>query len=136
MTNPFNFLNVGAWNVQGIFTMVNKVKLCKLADNEFEKRLRTFNIIALQEIKCGPEESQKFSLHDFRLIPFHRKISSNNRYIGGTLLLNKNRIKKGVKVIDNLQGDKIWIKLDKLFFNLENNLFICFTYAPLARHPI
>ena len=62
-------------------------------------------------------------------------MSSNNRYFGGMLLLIRKSIRKGVKVIDNLDGDKILIKLEKSFFNFKNDVYIIFTYASPALSP-
>ena len=44
-------------------------------------------------------------------MPFHRKINYNKRYFGGTLLLAKDEIRKGIKILENFEGDKTWIKL-------------------------
>ena len=109
----YNFVSIGVWNIQGLFTFVNKVKLCKLDDPAFKMRLSIFDILVLQEIQCGPSDTQALIAHGFRILPFHRKKSSNNRYFGGTLILIKNRIRNGIKIIHNLDGDKIWIKLEK-----------------------
>ena len=47
MAIPYNYMNVGVWNVQGIFTMINKAKFNKLQEPEVLKRVRTFDILAL-----------------------------------------------------------------------------------------
>ena len=130
MSIPYNFLNVGEWNIQGIFYNVNKTKLCKLADPKFIERLRMFDILALQEIQCGPSETQKLVVPGYRILPFHRKRSSNNRYFGGTILFIKYHIREGVKVIDNFEGDKIWVKLKMNFFNLEKDAYMFFVCCP------
>ena len=135
MERPVNFLNVGTWNIHGLFTYVNKVKLCKLSDPEFQKRLRTFDVLALQEIQCGPNEIDARFTHGFRAMPFFRKKSKNNRFFGGTLLLVKNEIRNGIKVIDNLNGDKVWSKISKEFFNFERDLFLCFAYISPPNSP-
>ena len=126
---PYNFINLGVWNIHGIFVKVNNYRINKLEDPAFLKRLRNFDILCLQEIQCGPQETQTLSVPGFNLIPFHRKRSENSRYYGGSLLCIKNSIRKGVKVIEAL-NDSIWLKLDKKFFHFENDVYFNITYAP------
>ena len=127
---PLNFINVGVWNIHGLFVKINNFKLNKLDDSEFLKRLKQFEILCLQEIHCGQSDTQSLSVKGYKLFPFHRQISNNNRYYGGSLLFVKDEIRDGVKIIQTLGGDKIWIRLKKEFFNLERDIFLCFVYAP------
>ena len=85
----YNYINVGVWNIQGLFLNVNKSKLCKLGDPVMLERIKSFDILALQETQCGPSETKGLSVHGFCLLPFHRKISLNNRYFGGMIILIK-----------------------------------------------
>ena len=39
----------------------------------------------------------------------------------------KNEIKYGIKIL-SVTGDKIWIKLLKDFFNVDNDIYFCFIY--------
>ena len=80
-------------------------------------------------MQCGISETNSLSLEGYRLIPFQRKKSGNNRYFGGSLLLIKNEIRSGIKIIDSLGGDIIWIKIQKEFFGLEKDIYVCFVYA-------
>ena len=88
MAIPRTFINIGIWNIHGLFQKVNNLKLCKLEDFEVQKRIKKFDIFCLQETQCGANEI-KSSMSDFRIYPFQRKISANNRYFGGSLLLIK-----------------------------------------------
>ena len=134
MAIPYNYLNAGVWNVQGLFTVINKVKLCKLVEPVVLKRIKTFDILALQEIQCGPSDTQGLSVHGFCLLPFHRTMSSNNRFFGGMHLLIRKNIRKGIRIIDNVNSDKIWIKLDKTFSTLRKTYILVSFMHPLARH--
>ena len=109
----------------GLF--LNNFKLNKLEDTEFLRRLNQFEILYLQEIHCGKTDTQSLSVKGYKLNPFHRKISNNNRHYGGTLLIIKNEI-RGVKIMQSFGGDKVWIKLKKYFF-------MCFVYAPPDSSP-
>ena len=132
MVIPYTFLNVGVWNIHSLFSNVNNFKFNKLEDAAFEKRLKMFDILCLQEIQCGPKETQSIYLNGYRLMiyAFHRKISNNGRYYGGSLLLIKNEIREGIKIISDLNGDKIWIKMENKIFNFERDIYICFLYVP------
>ena len=127
---PFNFINVGVWNIHGLFVKINNYKLNKLDDSEFLKRLKQFEILCLQEIHCGQSDTKSLFVEGYKLFPFHRRISNNNRHYGGSLIFVKNEIRDGVKILQNPNGDKVWVKLKKDFFNLENDIFLCFVYAP------
>ena len=48
---PLNYINVGVWNIHGLFVKTNKLN--KLDDTEFLRRLNQFEILCLQEIHCG-----------------------------------------------------------------------------------
>jgi hypothetical protein len=126
----YNFVNVGVWNIHGLFTNINKTKLNKLEDPEFTKRLKSFEILCLQETQCGPKDTLALSVKGYNLFCSHRKMSRIGRHFGGILLLVKEELRPGVKVIDKSNGDKMWIKLKSDFFNLKKDLFICFPYVP------
>ena len=88
--------------------------------------------MCLQETHCEPKDIETLAVPGYQLKHFNRSKSSNNRYFGGLLLLYKTCLKKGIKIIDNKHQDKLWIKLDKTFFKLPNDLFICFVYISPA----
>ena len=131
----YKYINVAVWNIQGLFTSINRAKTCKLDDPEFLGYLRSLDILCLQEIQSGPIETQSLAVDGFRIISFHRKKSANNRYFGGTMLLIKNELMRGIKIIDNCGGDIIWVKLAKDFFGLEKDILICFAYVPPTNSP-
>ena len=122
----YNYVNVGSWNIHGLFANIKKVRLNKLNDPEFLKRVNTFDILCLQEIQSGPKDTQPLTIEGYQILPFHRKISSNGRFYGGILGFVKKDIRAGIKVIDNLNGDKIWIRLKKKFFRLKRDSFVWF----------
>ena len=67
-------------------------------------------------------------MKDFQHIPVCRPISSNNRYYGGLAILIRKSIRNGIKILKNTSSEFQWIKLLKNAFNLEKDLFICFSY--------
>ena len=135
MRGIVDLVSIGCWNIHGLFVKINKLKICKLEDEEFIKKLHNLDIPCLHEIQCGQDDTQGLSVEDYNLYPFHREISKNNRHFGGSLILIKKTIKKGVKFIKDFKGDIIWLKMDKNFFGLKNNILVCFTYAPPINSP-
>ena len=89
-----------------------------------------FEILCLQEIQCGPKDTQPLYRKGYRLHALHRKISTNRRYYGGSIILIKNEIREGVKITSNSNDDRIWLKLSKKFFHFERDVFV--RYAPPA----
>ena len=135
MVIPQSFINIGVWNIHGLFQSINKLKLCKLEDEEIQKRVQDFDIFCFQETQCGTNDIKQSWMPDYRIFPFERNISANNRYFGGSLILIKKKIKEGVKIIENSNSDKIWIKILKNFFNLKKDIYFCFSYAPPLNSP-
>ena len=128
MSKPFNFINIGVWNIHGLFVKINNIKMNKLDDHEVLKRINTFEIFCIQETQCGINDAKSTKVPGYSLYPFQRKISKNNRYFGGSLILIKNDVRAGIKIMESQNADKIWIKLLKSFFNLENDLYFCAAY--------
>ena len=135
MSLVYNYLNIGVWNIQGLFQSINKYKICKLDDESVRKRIKRFDILCLQETLCGPCDTQNLNFKGYKLIPLHRKVSKNNRYYGGSLLLIKSNIRAGIKILDQRRGDKIWIKLCKDYFGLQKDLYTCFAYINPKNSP-
>ena len=129
MKISYTFLNIGVWNIHGLFVNVNKYKVNKLEDPAFLNRLHDFDILCLQETQCGPQDTKSLSVQGYSLIPFHRQKSANSRYFGGSVILIKSCLRKGVKVVESLNGDSIWLKLNKEFFHFEKDHYFNVTYA-------
>ena len=127
-------LNIGVWNIHGLFSKINNIRYCKLDDPEISKRIADFDVFCFQEIQCSDKDLQ-FIIPGFRKFPFTRNVSSNNRFYGGSLLLIKTNIKEGVRIIENNDPEKVWVKFDKTFFNLSKDLYQCFSYAPPLSSP-
>lgn len=67
-------------------------------------------------------------MESFQYIPVCRPISKNNRYYGGLAILIRNTIRKGLKILPNISSEFQWLNLTKDFFNLDSDVFICFSY--------
>ena len=118
----FNFIDIGSWNIHGLFDNINGNKICKIYEPEFMTILEKFDILCLQETHCGPKDVRLLSISGYKMKHFNRPISGNHRYFGGMLLLYKDYLTKGISTVDNKHHDKLWIKLNKHFFSLKQDI--------------
>ena len=107
-----NLLTVGSWNIGGIFEKVNGISKCKMQDETFINTLKKFDILCIQETHIS-ETQELPEIKDFYAIPHCRKISSNNRFFGGFLILVRNTIKNGIKMGEKVDKDFFEITLQK-----------------------
>ena len=114
--------------MEGIYEKVNGVNVSKLGYESFEDTVKDFDIICLQETHICTSESIVIP-KTFTSIPHCRNISSNNRYFGGMLLLIRKKVRKGIKIDQNIDVDTLKVTLKKEFFATERNIDIFFTYA-------
>ena len=129
-SSVYKFLRVGSWNVHGAYYNVNGFKVNKLEDQNFLNILNSHDILCLQETHTGENDLMNSHIQLFHGIPHCRKISSNNRYFGGMLLLIRKSIRKGVKILSTDNPDILGILLLKEFFGFSEDLNIWFVYAP------
>ena len=97
----YNFIKIGCWNMHGAYYKVNGFSINKLEDPSFLDTLREHDILCLQETHCGTNDLLNSHIQAFHGIPHCRKISGNNRFFGGMLLLVRKTIRKGIKVISS-----------------------------------
>lgn len=63
--------------------------------------------------------------HNFYRKFKHRKAK---RCSGGIAVYFKESIKDGISVVKNNLNTSIWVKLDKAYFSLEQDVFLCGIY--------
>ncbi len=123
------------WNIQGLFETITCTKYCKLDDNLAISTINKFDIFVSKKHILAQATWKNLSLSGFTWRHFNRPKSGNGRYFDGLLLLIKEPIFNGISIINNLQHDKLWIKLEKNLFNLPGHLCLCFMYASPASSP-
>ena len=70
-------------------------------------------------------------LANFNIYHFYRSQNAKaRRNFGGISLPIRKSIKDGITIFDNKNSSFVWIKIDKKFFGLLNDLFICFLHIP------
>ena len=94
-------------------------------DNKVLTYLLTYLLL---ETKIGT--SEKITINGYVTEQIGRKISTNGRYYGGICIAIKNSIAAGVSVLkNNGETEFLWARLDKDFFNINRDLYVCFFYA-------
>ena len=100
----------------------------KKGSNEFSNILCKHDIVFLYETWCDEESDIDISgyvTHNFYRKFKHRKA---RRSSGGVALLYKEEIKDGIEILANHHDSVIWLRLDKGFFHLDKDVFICGIY--------
>lgn len=108
------------WNVGGLGD--------KIYDKLFLEEIKHFDLIFLAETHVGYNTC--IAVEGYHYFPVCRSVSSNGRYFGGLGILTKMEIRPYVKILQNKSKEYQWVKLEKDFFNLKNDLYICLAYIP------
>ena len=110
------------WNIEG-FTAE------KYNDPSFQKIISEFHVVSFIETWNDPNTC-KVTLPEFELIAAscRKKHKKARRNSGGISIFVKNCLVPGIKQISNPHPDIVWIKIDKIFFNLKNDVFLAAVY--------
>ena len=119
------------WNIGGLKSRTNDT----LNDPIFLKQIENFDLIFLAETHLGPESSApNLGSYNFHTV-CREKSKHNNRHFGGLGILVRKCLHNFVTILPNTCRDYQWIKLDKIFFNLNRDLYICLIYIPPTVSP-
>ena len=120
-------MKISCWNIHGLGK--SSVFQNKFQNIDFLNKIKTNDIIILSEI-WGHEISD---LPGFDIItinhPKKQKAKKSGRFSGGILIAVKPFLKQGITFIKK-SANFIWCKLDKDFFNLSKDTFMCACYIP------
>ena len=119
-----NFLRFGVWNIEGLSG--------KLNDTDFISKIAKFDLISLVETWL-PYDNTDINIPGFYSFSKCRKVLSrrSRRGSGGITILVKSCLKKGIKFLDKDSDEEfVWWKLDKSFFKMTHDIYICTVYIP------
>ena len=116
-------LNIGYWNINKLISKQTD----KSKDDLFIGTINKSDIIGLAEVKC---DLNKVQFDNFVAHYVERKFKKGNQLYGGLGILVKKTIRKGVKYLPVTCSEYQWLELDKKFFGLDKNLYVCFAYIP------
>jgi len=127
----FSTLNIGAWNIDSLFTRISNIRTCKFDIPQVSDKLKEYDIFCLSETHCSP--SDKFDFEGYHLVQnFRPKSARAPRAFGGLLIGIKHSIFKGVTFMKHRNSEFMWFKLDKLFFGLHSDIYVCSLYISPA----
>ena len=115
-------LKIGSLNIQGGLTQ-------KFRSTDIQNLINTHDIFCFLESWLGPNDSCP-SINDYTSFRSERKTKHKNarRNSGGILIYCKKSIRGGVIKLKNSHSDIQWLKLDKSFFGLNNDIYLCICY--------
>ena len=118
-------LHIASWNINGFKYKGHS----KYKDSSFIKEFKNKDIVCLMETHCSLEECLNVS--GFHAIHLIRPMSKRtNKRSGGLSIFVKHKLRAGVKFLEHRNNDYIWLKLNKSFFALNEDIYLCFVYDP------
>ena len=110
------------WNVQGLIN--------KLCDVDFISILHNHSVIFLCETwhnKSSIIDVNGFTTYHCPRPKYNRRAKRNS---GGLVVYCKSAMADGISTVKRNENGIMWIKFDKVFFNLENDIYVCHCYIP------
>ena len=112
------FLKFQSFSIEGLSS--------KLNDDSFIDGLKRFDFITLVETWLSPKANINIDgYYCYKLNKARIKAKTARRYSGGISVLVTKSLRKGVKFISSESSEFVWWKLEKAFFDLEEDIYIC-----------
>ena len=110
-----------SWNIEGLSG--------KLEDEDFLSTINSFDCITLVENWLNNNTVDVQGFYSFS--KFRQKSDKAWRNSGGITVLVRSELRKGIRFLDKESSEQfLWWKLDKEFFHMKRDLFICSVYIP------
>lgn len=125
--NMINNLSIGSWNINGLEDK------CR---DDFCMPCLKYDINMLLETWKGSDSS--LNLSEFKTLQkCWRKHKCSKQFSRRFIILYKSKLHKGVQELQDVttSQNRIGFKLEKDFFGLEKDLFICACYIPPLNSP-
>lgn len=123
-------VNILSWNIGGLATKLkptnSSISNSKLNVKSIQKILNEYDIVGIQETWL---KDNSISFPGYSVYTSNTKTNSQ-RGCRGVAALIRNEIKGHVEIISSGSPNIIWLKLQKLFFGLDSDIFIAVTYLP------
>ena len=124
-----NELRIVAWNCNGLTQD-------KLGDKNFVNTIKSSDIAILSETwtcKDSDTEIDGYFCYNFNRKYRHRRAKRNS---GGMAIFIRNEYRNGITVVKNHFDTIIRMRIDKTFFSLESDLYLCGLYLWPDESPI
>ena len=110
-----------SFNVEGLNS--------KLKDETFIDSIKKFDFITLVETWLPANPSINIEVY-YCYNRSRTKSKQARRYSGGIRVWVKKTLRKGVSFFSSKSNELVWWKLDKMFFNMEEDIYVCSVYIP------
>ena len=110
-----------SWNIEGVTK--------KISDKNFIRDIKDYDFVTLVETWLPHD----LSLEVDGFYSFSKSRNKNakaKRFSGGISLLVKSDLRKGIKILNSSHEEFLWWKVDKNFFKLEDDIYVCSMYLP------
>ena len=113
--------------VEMVTAIIWEVVLCK-DDPEFVQFLSNVDVIFLYETWAAADSD--LNLNEYCSHNFYRKFQHRNarRGSGGVAVYYREDLKDGIEIISNRHDSLIWLKLDRIFFQVEHAIYLSGVY--------
>ena len=111
--------------------------LAKTTCEDFVSLIAKHDIICLVESWTTKKSSIELDGYKTLTHSFRRAVNRRaKRAGGGVIIYIKEELFKGVKLVKNAQDCIVWLKLDKIYFGLEKDIYLGLTYIVPENSPI
>ena len=122
-----NTLHIGAWNIDCLHSRLLGERTSKLCYSEVADLLKTLDIFCLSETHCGA--SDNIELEGYHIVHNLRpKSRGATRNFGGLAVGIKTALLKGVSFLPITNSEYMWLKLNKTFFGIPQDIYLCSVY--------
>lgn len=117
-----NTLSISSWNIHGLGDKINDPLFIQKISSDINILLETWK-----------GDTSKNKITGYNYISKSRKKRKNaKRNSGGIIVYIRKEVFKGIEYLKNatISENRLWMKLDKDFFEFSHNIYICATYIP------
>lgn len=118
-----------SWNIEGLTSR-------KRDDAHFLDFITEYDLICLSE--TWTNKTSKIKLNGYQAFHSYRNFQHRRakRSSGGIIIYVKKSILKGIKLVKNDVDYILWLRLDKHFFQIVDDIYLCFTYIAPESSPV
>ena len=123
-------LKITSWNIHGIFNRIEGFRYNKTHSPHFWDIVGNSKNFALIETHHLATEIDQIQINGYKCFNVCRKKRGNRgRNSGGIAVYICNSLIKGISKIPSSGSENILIKLDKVFFGMDRDIVIAFSYC-------
>ena len=123
-----NHIKTSFWNVDCLYQCEGGARVCKLDDSDVIAGLEDHDIVIFAETHCSYSDHPTLPNFAKPVQNIRPKSLNASKHFGGLAVFVKENIRRGVKFLPITNSEYMWFKLEKDFFNLDNDLYVVVVY--------